>query len=178
MKLIPLTQGKFAQVDDENYIYINQWKWYAANIADKWYAQRGIINILTGKPTVVMMHRVLLNCLDKKLKIDHINSNGLDNQKSNIRICTHTDNMKNRRASFSSTSKYLGVSRSINKKKYVSKRTGEVKTYCTNLKWQVSIRVDKKLIYLGTFEDEIIAAEVYNKAAINHHGQFANLNKI
>ena len=40
------------------------------------------------------------------------------------------------------------------------------------------VGVDKKLIYLGTFEDEIIAAEVYNKAAINHHGQFANLNKI
>jgi hypothetical protein len=147
MKLIPLTQGKFALIDDEDFLRVSQFKWLYA----EGYAKR----------SVGSMHRFILNldCENAKL-VDHIDGNGLNNQKSNLRLCTHAQNVVNRRAEKNSASKYLGVYR-------------QGKT-----KFSAHVRKNRKGYYLGTFETEELAAEAYNKKALELHGEFARLNVI
>ncbi len=94
MKLIPLTQGKFAQVDDEDYDYLNQWKWYTTKNHKTFYAARHIR--INGKQKLIYMHRVIMNII-KGYKTDHIDHNGLNNQKYNLRICTCQENNRNRK---------------------------------------------------------------------------------
>jgi hypothetical protein len=154
MKLIPLTQGKFAQVDNEDFEWLNRWDWYLSTCDGKYYAERknGIEN--------VRMHREIMGCMkgDKKI-IDHIDRNGLNNQRDNLRLCTSAQNQFNKTPS--GISKYLGV--------------------CWNKqykKWKAQIRFDKKLINIGHYENEIDAAIAYNAKAKELHGEFANLNKI
>jgi len=83
MKLIPLTQGKFAQVDDEDFEYLNQWKWFALKDAQTFYAARGIY--LKGN---ILMHRQLLGLTNSEVKGEHKDRNGLNNQKENLRVAT------------------------------------------------------------------------------------------
>lgn len=167
MKLIPLTQGKFAQVDDEDYERINKYKWCAHKQPDTYYAVRTCI--IKGKQVTLQMHReiLLLDTLkesDLKLVCDHKSRNGLNNQKSNLRICTKSQNLCNSKSRKNSTSKYLGVYKSINNKKYIY--------------WVAGIQVNKTKIYLGCFKNEIDAAKAYNDAAVKYHGEFANINII
>lgn len=100
MKLITLTQGKFAQVDDADFDWLNQWNWYANKIKGTWYAFRG-----TRGPTVapgdygrverVAMHRVVSGAVGRWEIVDHIDGNGLNNQWGNLRICTTKENLQN-----------------------------------------------------------------------------------
>ncbi len=160
MKQIPLTQGKFALVDDEDYEYLNQFKWLAriSPTSSSFYAMRACSRKLKKKSRTIMMHRVLLNVADPKTYIDHKDKNGLNNQRNNIRIATHSQNMINRRFKKGS-SKYKGVA--------WHKATG---------KWQASIQVDKVTKYLGVHACEEVAARVYDKAAKELHGEFAVYN--
>ncbi len=98
MKKIPLTQGKFALVDDEDFEYLNQWKWKFLS----GYAARK-----KGKKTIYM-HRLVNNTLDNK-STDHINMNKSDNRKENLRSSTSSQNKFNR-DSMGGSSKYKGVS--------------------------------------------------------------------
>lgn len=93
--------------------------------------------------------------------VDHIDRNTENNKIENLRAATHSQNQYNKAVQKNSSSKYLGV--------YFHK---------SDKKWMVRIKVDKKCIYVGSYKDEHIAAAEYNKAAIIHHGQFANLNII
>lgn len=168
MKLLSLTRGKFAMVDDEDYQYLNQFNWsYNPRKRDKYehtsgYAQRAVY--INGKQSIMFLHREVMKCSigDGKI-IDIINDNGLDCQKKNLRFSNESGYKKSRRSS--GTSKYLGVSIGrINKKKQI--------------KWRADIKTGKGQVYLGSFESEIDAARAYNKAAITHHKEFAKLNEV
>lgn len=105
------------------------------------------------------MHKIVLNNPHAKF-VDHINNNGLDNRKENVRLATRAQNNYNRKKyDNNSRSKYKGVSF---KKK--------------NRKWSAQIGLNNKMLFLGYFKKEIDAAKKYDKAARKYHGQFANLN--
>lgn len=93
MKLIPLTRGQFAQVDDDTFEYLNQWKWCVGEIKSIWYAYRGVRH---GKRVQrISMHRLIMNATERWDIVDHIDHNGLNNQKANLRIVTNSINLKN-----------------------------------------------------------------------------------
>ena len=158
-KEIQLTQGKVAIVDDEDYDYLNQFKWYANNLNGKFYAVR---NERINKKYAggLLMHRVIMNPI-KGFVVDHINGITLDNRKDNLRNCTHADNIKNQKLSISNKTGFRGVSWHKNKKVFESR-----------------IKSNNISYHLGTFNNAIDAAKIYNDAAIKFHGEFAKLNKI
>lgn len=106
------------------------------------------------------MHRFIMNAQKGQI-IDHINGNGLDNRKENLRFCTHRQNAYNLITGTNKTSKYKGV--------HLLKNNGL---------WCVQIKIPNKRIRLGNFEREDDAALAYNEAAIKYFGEFACLNKI
>lgn len=90
MRKIPLTQGKFALVDDADYEWLSKWKWHAHKDRNGklWYAERSDRN---RTPRIVKMHREILRTR-KSLVVDHRNCNGLDNRRINIHNCTVKEN--------------------------------------------------------------------------------------
>ena len=138
MKEIKLTQGKVALVDDEDYEDLNKYKWYANKDKNTFYAMRN--EIINGKSRTVMMHRKIMNN-NYNLLTDHIDGNGLNNCKSNLRIVTNRQNSQNRH--INKSSKYVGV--------YWDKIA---------MNWKAQIRTNKK-IYLGTFKNEEDAHNAY-----------------
>lgn len=149
MKEIQLTRGRVALVDDEDYERLNQYKWCVLPGRRTIYARR------KGNPS--LMHHYIMGKI-KGLEIDHINGNGLDNQKKNLRHCTHAENSRNSR-SYTGNSCYKGVSWKVRSET-----------------WIAQIKVNGKLIHLGTFSDEKKAALSYDKAARKHFGEFARCN--
>lgn len=133
MKKIPLTQGKFALVDDDDFDYLNQWKWQASwqkNI-QSYYAVR--TERIDGIRKTVMMHRVIMNTpID--LQCDHIDHNTLDNRKDQLRNCTRGENQRNRKGA---------TSRS---------KTGFLGVYLVNGKYEAGIKINNKYNRIGTFE--------------------------
>jgi hypothetical protein len=150
MKEIKLSQGEVALVNDEDYIFLNQWKWYADRHSNTFYAATKI------NSKKCYMHRIILNAT--KNVIDHRDGNGLNNQRNNIRSCSQSENLRNQKK-VKGISKYKGVffSRASNK-------------------WTSQIKIDDKKIHLGLFGSEIDAAFAYNQAAKKHFGEFANIN--
>ena len=156
MKEITLTKGKIAHVDEEDYKFLNQYKWYTNKTkksTDNWYASRHII--INGKRTTIPMHNFLLGMKN----IDHIDGNGLNNQRSNLREATHRQNSGNRRKLIIKSSKYKGVAWDKEKKLF--------KSYTMN---------NGKLKFLGYFKSEIEAATRYDCEASKNFGNFARLN--
>lgn len=171
MKEIKLTNGMAALVDDEDFEYINQFKWFAHKGGNTFYADRH--QWIDGKDTTVKMHRVIIGLKPSdKLHVDHINHNGLDNRKENLRVCTFHNNIKNKQSVKGSTSKFKGVSTET--KKYFNKTNQEWRM--SSLKYKARICVDYKQIFLGSFSSEIDAAKAYNEAAEKYFGEFAYLN--
>jgi hypothetical protein len=155
MKQIPLTQGLFTTVDDDMYDYLMQWKWYASKSGNgNWRAVR------IANRKWVAMHRVIMNA-SSGMDVDHINGNDLDNCRSNLRVCTHAENMFNQRVRSDSTTGIKGVYTVINKK---------------TIKYRAQIQFGKKQIHLGTYFNIEDAARAYDIAAKKHHGDFANTN--
>ena len=156
-KRIPLTQGQFAIVDDEDYEAINKYKWYAAwaKNTNSFYAFRTRLKSEPAGTKNIRMHRVITMASDG-LVVDHINHETLDNRKANLRLCTNSQNSMNRGKQSNNTSGYKGVSwcRSINK-------------------WQSRIAVNKKIINLGSFSCPYMASLSYNEAAKKYHSSFA-----
>lgn len=163
MKYINVSTPKypdtFCLVDDHNYEWLNQWKWTAHKIRHTIYAVRNI-NLVNGKKKRIFMHRLILGLgLGDTRLGDHKNHNGLDNQLQNLRICNNQQNLQNMNSNVNSKSIYKGI--------YWHKQ---------NHKWCAKIKVDGKSIHLGCARSEIEAAAIYDRAAILHYGEFANLN--
>lgn len=147
-----------ALVDDQDYEYLNQWRWCAHKDHNTYYATRAIRN--GKKTTSIIMHRIILD-VPAGMEVDHIDHNGLNNQRSNIRIATHQQNMANLRPW--GKSKYLGVS-FCNSRGYVYIKA--------------TVYFNGKNKCLGSFSTEEDAARAYNEFVIKHRGEYANLNVI
>jgi hypothetical protein len=161
--LIPLTQGKFAIVDFEDYHRVGQYKWSyrkPKHPRHSGYAGRTVRE--NGRQSTDLMHRVILR-MEAGLGVDHKNGNGLDNRKDNIRPYHGSQNSYNSgKRSKCSASPYKGVFRRPFPEK----------------PWTAYIRVDGHPIYLGIFASDVDAAIAYNHAAGKYHGEFAYLNQI
>ena len=155
---IPLTQGKYALVDPEDYERLSKYKWHAIKSKNTFYASRSI-HLGKNKWKHIKMHREIIDPPDY-LFVDHVNHTGYDNRKANLRTATHRQNSYNRiHFRKNQSSKYKGVS--FNKRKK---------------KWIAQIRYNSKHKFIGYFDNEIEAAKAYDKAAKIHHGEFAVLN--
>lgn len=161
MKKIPLTQGKFALVDDEDFDKLVKFKWQLnRNIGvDLEYAARNVV--LESGRTKVFMHRIIMGASRKEL-IDHRDLNGLNNQKYNLRVCTHSQNLQNRRYGKKTKGGYKGVY-------YIGTK---------GTPWRAQIKVGGRSIVLGTYRTSREAAMEYNRFATQHFGQFARPNPI
>jgi hypothetical protein len=158
-KNIRLTQGKVAIVDDADYDWLNQWKWNADQVYNTWYAKRHS-HRTAGRNIQITMHRVILGLKpNDRQHTDHIDGNGLNNQRNNLRVCTHQQNMQNRKPRRGRTTKFKGISQ-------------EKKTK----RWRAEITVDGNKTFLGCFATEVAAAKKYDEAALKYQGEFARLN--
>lgn len=153
MKQIPLTQGKFALVDDEDFEWLNQWKWH---YDVKGYAARHLSR-KTSNHELVYMHRQIMNFPKNKM-VDHKDRNGLNNRRENLRSCTKSQNAMNSKKEINNRSGYRGV---------------VVDSYNTI---RAFIMVNKRHIPLGKFSSLIDAARARDIAAKKYHGEFASLN--
>lgn len=142
---------KVLLVDNEDYDKVKSIKWSVINTKATFYAK--CRKKIGEKYVTLSVHRFIFDLIDSSIYVDHIDHNGLNCQKINLRLCTHSENIRNR-TSYGS-SKYLGVSYDKKKNKYRSVIKSE---------------------YLGIFENEIEAARAYDAKAIEYHGEFANLN--
>jgi hypothetical protein len=148
----------YAIVDPRDYYTQAHYKWHVSKGTRTHYAVRQIC--LGGRKTkAVHMHREILNA-PHGMYVDHINRNGLDNRKANLRLATRTQNARNRPKTNKKTySEYKGVSfRSLHGK------------------WCATIFSNGRNFHLGHFDNQIDAAKAYDKAAKKHHGDFAALN--
>ena len=157
---IPLTQGKFAIVDAEDFETLNKYKWNAVRNGQNFYAQRyggkcGQNQVKGG----IKMHREIMK-MPQSWVVDHINQNSLDNRKANLRLATREQNSWNiRKVRGKKSSQCKGVS------------------YCKRDKrWAAYITYRKKHIFIGRFDDEQAAAKAYDEKAKELFGQYAYLN--
>ena len=155
MKKIPLTQGKFAIVDNEDFDSLNQHKWFY----NQGYAVRNS-SLKNGKRKILLMHRVIVGIKNND-EVDHISGNTLDNRKNNLRTLNHFENCFNRIINKNNNSGYKGV--------FWHKLTE---------KWVAQIRLNRKAIHLGLFDLKEDAAKAYNNAAQKYFGEFSRLNEI
>ncbi len=157
---IPLTRGKFAIVDPANYwIVLKPFSWHAVPNRTKhttrWYAATGIKR--NGKWTTLFMHRLIMDATPG-IQVDHINGDGLDNRRCNLRLATGSQNQHNRRKG-SGSSRYKGV--------YWNKR---------ERKWRASVQITGKNLHAGYFKREIDAARAYDRMALYYFRNRALLN--
>ncbi len=160
MKHIPLTQGKFAIVDDEDYEYLMQWKWYALRNGNTYYAVRNFRGSAQSKARQgkILMHRIIAQT-SPGAHTDHENHNGLNNRKTNLRQCTFGENQYNRLPTDNCRSQYRGV--------------------CWGrIGWVARIKHNSRSIWLGSHTSEVGAAKAYNRKAQELFGEFAYLNPI
>ena len=155
---IPLTQGKFAIVDPEDYERLANYKWFLSKSPTSSYAARWQ-RTQSGLRKKIWMHREIID-IPKHMLCDHINGNGLDNRKDKVRPATVSQNLCNRPKTKAKTrSKYKGLEYDKIQKK-----------------WKARIQHDGRTIYLGSFSNEVDAARAYDKKAKALFGQFARLN--
>ena len=158
MREIKLTQEKVALVDDEDFERSNRFRWYAVRQSEMiWYACRCIITPNQSN-RVQSLHRYILDP-EESSHVDHINGDGLDNRRVNLRIASHAQNMRNGRKQKNNTSGFIGV--------WWAKR---------NRVWVAGVRINGKLIYVGSFNNPVLAAKARDDKAKELHGEYASLN--
>lgn len=154
-KQIPLTQGKVALVDDADFQHLTQWLWHAhKGKGERWYAYRKEGPRAAQK--TIAMHRQIINA-PPDLEVDHRDNDGLNNQRYNLRVCTHAQNGQNRGKLSTNTTGYKGV-------------------YPYYGRYLAKIGVNRETIPLGDFTTPEEAARVYDEAARKYHGPFAKTN--
>ena len=156
-----IIQGQVVLIDDFDYDLVRSIDWHIKR------GTRDITRYVIARKCR-LIHRVLMGLLPKdKIHVDHINGNGLDNRRSNLRFATQEQNSRNRRiqkfrAGIPVTSKYKGV--------HKHRRDGDLYRSC--------IYVSKKRVHLGYYKNELDAAKAYNSAAVLYYGEFAKLNQV
>lgn len=153
---IPLTQGKWAIVDESDWGAVKVRKWFALKSYNTFYARTRSF----GKNTTVSMHKVILQT-KPPFMVDHKDGNGLNNSRANLRVCTNSQNCQNSRMKSSNSTGYKGVAVNSSGNSFMA-----------------SICVNGRQKHLGYFKILKDAARAYNEAASRHHGEFASLNKI
>jgi hypothetical protein len=161
MKLIPLTKGMFAKVDDADYDDLIQYKWKADKDGKTYYAYRRVRK--NGKRHEIAMHRQILNTPVGVL-VNHFDWDGLNNQRYNIKNCTYADNSRYVRPR--SNTGFLGVSQDT----YI-KKDGTI-----SIHYKVSIKCNGVVYRLGNHKDIEVAARAYDTKAKELFGEYANLN--
>jgi hypothetical protein len=164
MREIPLTQGQVALVDDEDFDALSSHRWLAERATRRvWYAARGRPRRDGGG--LIRMHAVLL-VPPAGMVVDHIDGNGLNNQRSNLRSATRAQNVwhQGARQMPGATSAFKGV--------FWYKKTGQ---------WRAALagncpKAAHRSPHLGMFDDEATAAHAYDAAAREYFGEFAVLN--
>lgn len=147
VRFVPLTRGKFAKVDEADFIDVSRWNWtYWCDRSGREYAIRG---------ESLFLHRYLMG-VGSDEKIDHKNGDGLDNRRENLRVASSSENNRNRRKKSGAASRYKGVSEHYGK-------------------WSATIWSGRKM-WLGRFDTEEEAALAYDEAARRLHGEFARVN--
>lgn len=119
-----------------------------------WYATRNVRG--AGKRRTESLHRFLMGDIPSGLMVDHVNGNGLDNRRANLRVATRSENGRNRQRHSNNSSGVPGV--------HLNKRLG---------RWQAYVRLDGKLTHLGVFESLDAAVAARADAAKRMHGEFA-----
>jgi len=160
MKYIELTQGYKTMVDDEDFEWLNQWKWHLKNTGKNLYAARGIWDNDRGNNRFIRMHRLIMGA-SGSIQVDHINRNTLDNRRCNLRLCDNAQNHWNSGVKRNNTSGFKGVD-------WLKK----------NKKWRARLHFHGKEVHIGCFKNKLDAALAYNEAALKYFGEFARLNKI
>ena len=153
---IELVGGRYVQIDIEDFDKLSQWSW---SLTQSGYAGRSFrVGIRSAdKKKVVLMHRFIMDAPSDML-VDHINHNILDNRKENLRLCTKSENSRNRKIQSNNKSGYKGV-------------------YCKSQSiWGCQIKINGKNKHLGYFVDPIEAAKTYDIHAKEIYGEFAYLN--
>lgn len=152
---IPLANGRFALIDDEDAERVLQHRW--------WLHGKGRTNTVYAAARIVqgttLLHRFILNVSDPDIHVDHIDLDGLNCCKSNLRIATHQQNQRNRAKYNCNTTGYKGVFRNP-----------------SSSKWRAMITVNGKCVHIGYFVDIIDAARAYDEAAIMYFGEYARTN--
>jgi len=154
---IYLTQDKWALVDDYNYEWLNQYKWYVKQNKYTYYAERSDSK---ENNAYISMHREIYGLIDKKIVVDHIDHNGWNNTDNNTRVCTYSQNIHNSRTQINCVSGFKGV--------WIDKRDGMYYSQITK---------DGTTITIGRSRSKEECASMYNIAAIKHFGEFAWLNR-
>jgi osmotically-inducible protein OsmY len=158
LKTIALTKGHVAVVDDEDFSIVSQWKWYAQiNLGGVYAARRE-----GSGGRLVYMHR-LINATPSGMVTDHIDGNGLNNTRANLRTATHRQNAQNQRPQ--------------RKKDAATKGAWYDASGKQDKRWRSAIRVNGKLKYLGRYHTQQEAASAYAVAASQLFGQFANFQQ-
>jgi hypothetical protein len=157
MKEILLSRGLATIVDVDDFWLLSRWKWRPLQGARPYVFRTPRIGPRSeNRKACVYMHRLILGAKPDE-QVDHINANVLDNRRSNLRLCTPSQNMAN--VEYPRPHVYRGVTPYF-------------------YKWQARISVGNKTKYLGLFRTAEDAAVAYNRAAIEEFGEFARLNEV
>lgn len=157
MREILATNGRVVAVDDDDYDRVAGYKWYAFLTGKSWY-----VNTRIDRKTVYI-HRLITGA-PAGMDVDHLDGDGLNNQRNNLRVCTHQQNQQNmRKPNIPTHSIYKGVTKMARGGKKI---------------WMAQVKHNKKHIHCGYFETQEEAARAYNAKALELFGEFANLNEI
>lgn len=156
MAHITLNTGDVVLIDDADYPLVSQYNWRLRSGGGATYAITNSRN--EGKRTTVSMHRLIMG--EGALAVDHVNRNGLDNRRSNLRWATRSENGRNSRPSKGRRFKGVYFKRD---EKY-------------SKPWEAQITVDGKNVFLGCYSTEEEGARAYDAAAKRYFGEFACLN--
>ena len=151
VRYVPLTRGLFATVEAADYERASRYKWCALDGGGKQYACR------TERGRTILMHRFLLDP-PRGMVVDHIDGNGLNNRRGNLRICTQRQNTRNSRPR-GQASRYKGVRWDKSRQR-----------------WLTAIYDGNRHIHIGRFDDEAEAARAYDRKAVELFGEYAYLN--
>lgn len=151
-KEIVLTGGQVSIVDDEDYEELSKYKWRVMQKGNTSYAKRK-----GAKGATFMMHREIINA-PANMEVDHIDGNGLNNTKLNLRLCSHSENMRNQRIPKNNKTGFKGVT-----------------SYLKN-KYRAMISHENKSFHIGVYETAEEAAKAYDDKAIELFGEYARTN--